>query len=138
MTLNSLFLAALMLGPAGSLESQEIRPTRALDTVRAGRREPRLYTNLGSHQYRITAAPRAQQFFNQGLRLLWAFNHAEAVASFEEAERLDPRCALCAAGQALALGPNINAPMDQSAVAPAIAAVTPSISRIPGPPFGPS
>jgi tetratricopeptide (TPR) repeat protein len=124
MTLNSLFLAALMLGPAGSLESQEIRPTRALDTVRAGRREPRLYTNLGSHQYRITtAAPRAQQFFNQGLRLLWAFNHAEAVASFEEAERLDPRCALCAAGQALALGPNINAPMDQSAVAPAIAAV---------------
>jgi tetratricopeptide (TPR) repeat protein len=124
MTLNSLFLAALMLGPAGSLESQEIRPTGALDTLRAGRREPRLYTNLGTHQYRITTgSPRAQQFFNQGLRLLWAFNHAEAVASFEEAERLDPGCALCAAGQALALGPNINAPMDQSAVAPAIAAV---------------
>jgi hypothetical protein len=67
--------------------------------------------------------PRAAQFFNQGLRLYWAFNHPGAIESFREAERLDPRCAMCAWGTALALGPNVNAPMAESAVAPALDAV---------------
>ena len=50
----------------------------------------------------------AQTFFNQGLRLTYAFNHAEAHRSFMEASRLDPNSAMTYWGQAYALGPNIN------------------------------
>ncbi|HXE76218.1 MAG TPA: tetratricopeptide repeat protein [Candidatus Xenobia bacterium] len=73
---------------------------------------PRLQ-NLGNHHHAITTkVPRAQQFFDQGLRLSYGFNHAEAFRAFAEAARLDPDCAMCYWGQALVLGPNINAPMD--------------------------
>lgn len=83
-----------------------------------------LHTNLGTLRYPVTTdQPRARAYFDQGLRLYWAFNHAEAVQSFEEAERLDPSCAMCAWGQALALGPNINAPMDSATGARAWAIV---------------
>jgi pimeloyl-ACP methyl ester carboxylesterase len=58
-----------------------------------------------------TATPRAQRFFDQGMRLLYAFNHAEAIRAFREAARLDPTLAMAYWGQALALGPNLNAPM---------------------------
>ena len=54
----------------------------------------------------------ARRWFSQGLMLTYGFNHAGAVASFRMAQRLDPACALCWWGEALALGPNINAPMD--------------------------
>ena len=59
--------------------------------------------------------PEAQLYFDQGLRLTYAFNHAEAVRAFEEAARLDPKCGICHWGTAFALGPNINAPMDAAA-----------------------
>src|SRR5713101_8043759 len=71
-----------------------------------------LYTDLGSHHHVITASPDAQQYFDQGLRLVYAFNHAEAIASFKEGARRDPNCAMCWWGVALALGPNINLPME--------------------------
>jgi pimeloyl-ACP methyl ester carboxylesterase len=58
-----------------------------------------------------TDAPKAQRFFDQGMRLLYAFNHAEAIRAFREAARLDPSLAMAYWGQALALGPNLNAPM---------------------------
>lgn len=75
-----------------------------------------LYDDLGDHHYRIsTREPRAQAYFDQGLRLSYAFNHAEAIASFHEAARLDPDCAMCWWGIAYADGPNINAPMDSAA-----------------------
>ena len=54
----------------------------------------------------------AQRYFDQGLRLTYAFNHAEALRAFREAQRLDPDCAMCYWGEAFVLGPNINAPMD--------------------------
>jgi tetratricopeptide (TPR) repeat protein len=67
---------------------------------------------LGSLEYRVTTpVPRAQRFFNQGLRLLYAFNHTEALRAFREAARLDPDLAMAYWGQAMALGPNLNAPM---------------------------
>jgi tetratricopeptide (TPR) repeat protein len=75
---------------------------------------PPLYDNLGDLHYAVTAKPLAQKYFDQGLRLLYAFNHEEAVRSFREGERLDPHCAMCAWGEAYALGPNINAPMDSA------------------------
>lgn len=72
-----------------------------------------LYTDLGDHHYSITTSdPLAQQYFDQGLRLYYAFNHSEAIRAFREAQRLDPECAMCWWGEALAWGPNINLPMD--------------------------
>ncbi|MFD2428373.1 hypothetical protein ACFSUK_09670 [Sphingobium scionense] len=59
-----------------------------------------------------TANPQARRYFSQGLLLMYGFNHAGAVRSFRMAQRLDPACALCWWGEAVALGPNINAPMD--------------------------
>jgi len=66
-----------------------------------------------------TSKPLAQQYFDQALTLAFGFNHAEAVRSFKEAARQDPTCGICWAGAALALGPNINAPMSKDAIAPA-------------------
>lgn len=70
-----------------------------------------LFENLGNHTYVVSTKNKlAQQFFNQGLRLTYAFNHAEAHRSFMEASRLDPKCAMAFWGQAYVLGPNINDP----------------------------
>ncbi len=71
-----------------------------------------LYDNLGTYRRAIgTDVERAQAYFDQGLRLQYAFNHAEALRAYEEALRHDPECAMCWWGIALAAGPNINAPM---------------------------
>jgi tetratricopeptide (TPR) repeat protein len=73
---------------------------------------PRLQ-NLGVHTFPVsTKVERAQLFMNQGLNLTYGFNHAEAARAFAEAARLDPGLAMAYWGQALVLGPNINAPMD--------------------------
>ncbi len=72
-----------------------------------------LYDNLGTHHQKIsTAEPLAQQYFDQGLRLTYGFNHDEALASFKKAAELDDKCAMCIWGQALSMGPNINLSMD--------------------------
>jgi len=69
---------------------------------------PRLQ-NLGAlHVPVTTTVTEAQRFFDQGLTLLYAFNHHEADRAFREAQRLDPKCAMCFWGEALAVGPNIN------------------------------
>lgn len=71
-----------------------------------------LFTNLGNLHFSIsTKNERAQAFFDQGLKLSYAFNHAEGHRSFMEAARLDPNSAMSYWGQAFALGPNINDPL---------------------------
>ncbi len=83
-----------------------------------------LLEGIGPLEFEIsTEVPLAQAYFNQALTLAFGFNHAEAVRSFKEAARLDATCGICWAGAALALGPNINAPMMPDAVAPAWEAV---------------
>ena len=73
---------------------------------------PRLQ-KLGNHVFPVSTRNRqAQLFMNQGLNLSYAFNHAEAGRAYREAARLDPNLAMAYWGEALALGPNINAPMD--------------------------
>ncbi len=68
-----------------------------------------LFENLGNLHVPIsTDNEQAQKFFDQGVRLSYAFNHAEAHRSFMEASRLDPNSAMSFWGQAYALGPNIN------------------------------
>ena len=72
----------------------------------------------------------AQAYFDQGLRMYYAFNHAEAVRAFREAERRDPSCLMCVWGEAAALGPNINAPMDSMAEQQAIVAAKRGLAMI--------
>ena len=76
-----------------------------------------------------TVEPKAQRYFNQALTLAFGFNHAEAVRSFRAAAALDPTCGICYAGQALALGPNINMPMSEDAIAPAWKAVEMALAQ---------
>ena len=71
-----------------------------------------LFENLGDLHFKIsTAEEKAQTFFDQGLKLTYAFNHAEAHRSFMEASRLDPQSPMTYWGQAYTLGPNINDPL---------------------------
>jgi tetratricopeptide (TPR) repeat protein len=75
---------------------------------------PPIFDNLGSLHHPITTTSElAQQYFDQGLRLVYAFNHEEAIRSFEAAARQDPQAAMAYWGIALALGPNINRAMEK-------------------------
>jgi hypothetical protein len=79
---------------------------------------PKLLEGLGSQTHPIdTSSSLAQRYFDQGLILTFGFNHHAAIRAFEEAARLDPACAMCRWGIALALGPNINAPIGPDAAA---------------------
>jgi tetratricopeptide (TPR) repeat protein len=83
-----------------------------------------LYTNLGTYHHPITTdSSAAQQYFDQGLTLSYAFNHAEAIRAFKQAIALDPGCAMCFWGVAFALGPNINAPITEDAAKEAFQAI---------------
>ena len=87
----------------------------------AGETALRLVDGLGKVHFSITTAtPEAQRYFDQGLGFAYGFNHAAAIAAFREAQRLDPQCALCFWGEAMAHGPNINAPMDPRTTARAV------------------
>jgi len=97
-------------------------------TAEAG---PPLFDNLGSLHHPIsTTSEQAQRYFDQGLRWTYAFNHEEAVRSFEEAARLDPNAAMAYWGMALALGPNINAAMSEADGRRAIDAIKQARARL--------
>jgi tetratricopeptide (TPR) repeat protein len=75
------------------------------------RSKPPLYDGLGFHGRKVTTeSPEARSYFNQGLCFLYAFNHDEAIRSFQEAARLDPACAMAWWGISIANGPHINNP----------------------------
>src|ERR1700689_4667721 len=72
-----------------------------------------LVTGLGDLHHPVsTEIPQAQQFFDQGLRFIYAFNHDEAARSFQHAAELDPKLAMAYWGVAEAVGPNYNDPAD--------------------------
>lgn len=99
-------------------------PTDGPGGTEAATAAPPLLENLGALHFPVsTVKPSAQRYFDQGLKLAYAFNHAEAARAFRHAQRLDPHCALCYWGEALVLGPNINAPMDAAANGPALDAL---------------
>ncbi|MFL2755474.1 MAG: hypothetical protein ACJ0BF_05160 [Gammaproteobacteria bacterium] len=76
-----------------------------------------LLKGLGNHSFKISSdIEGVQEYFDQGLIMAFAFNHAESVRSFKAAQRLDPNCAICFWGEALARGPNINVTSDGKAV----------------------
>lgn len=87
-------------------------PSSAPATLAEWGEGARLFHYLGSfHRKASTRSPLAQAYFDQGMRLLWAFNHDESTRSFAKAAEIDPTCAACFWGVALALGPNYNMPM---------------------------
>jgi hypothetical protein len=96
------FFGALLAGAKAYAQAQGAAET-----------PPPLMRGLGDAHFAVTTSnPQAQAYFDQGLRLLYGFNHLEAARAFREAQRLDASCAMCYWGEAFALGPNINAPMD--------------------------
>ena len=108
---------ALSIGLACS-PINPINPTEpsTRDATETATAPPRLFENLGDQTHPIsTKSSEAQSYFNQGMILTFGFNHDTAIRSFEEASRLDPTCGMCRWGIALALGPNINAPMGPEA-----------------------
>ena len=101
-------------------------------TVPPGASAP-LFSDLGDHHLTITTRePLAQRYFDQGLILAYGFNHAEAVRSFREAQRLDPSCSACFWGEAYALGPNINRAMRAENAAPAWSALESALGAMGG------
>ena len=83
-----------------------------------------LFNDLGDYHHPVTTpSARAQRYFDQALILTYAFNHPEAIRSYEEAARLDPKCAMAWWGVALCHGPNINKPMSKDDSAKAWAAL---------------
>ena len=95
----------------------------------SGDRVP-LYDDLGVYHYEISSEePLAQQYFDQGMRLYYAFNHSEAIRAFRAAQQIDADCAICWWGEALAWGPNINLPMDKPSAQAAYAAIEQAMQR---------
>ena len=92
-------------------EAEPPAAVAAQDSLAAvvARAQAPLLDGLGDFNHPITTAdPWAQRYFNQGMIMAAGFNHAESIRAFKAAQRLDPQCAMCYWGEALATGPNIN------------------------------
>ncbi len=129
-----LLLAVLALAPGGPVEAhkENTHDSRALaedPRLAPGQIAP-LLEGLGDHHHKVTTtSERAQLFFDQGLKLTFAFNHKEALRAFKEAARLDPDCAMAYWGWALVLGPNLNLPMRPEVVGQAYEAIRMAVAR---------
>jgi tetratricopeptide (TPR) repeat protein len=101
----------LLAGCAAQGQDSAQSSTHGAHAQDADGARPVLYNTLGSYSYRITTnSAEAQRWFDQGLRLVYAFNHHEAQRAFREAARLDPACAMCFWGIAMTEGSNYNDP----------------------------
>ena len=108
--LGSLALAGC--GGAADVQS-DADPAQSL-AQRAG---APLFEGMGDYHMSITTADSdAQRYFDQGMVLAFGFNHAESIRSFRAAQSLDPTCAMCFWGEALATGPNINVTSNGKAI----------------------
>src|SRR5260221_1233900 len=88
-----------------------------------------LFKDLGHHHHPVTTmSNQDRRYFDQGLTLLFNFNHAEAIRSFDAVATLDPDCAMAWWGMAYAYGPNINMPMLAPAVPKAWAALQKAVA----------
>jgi len=105
--LTILCALAIALGVPGFAQEQE-------HAVAAKNKSATLMTGLGDWRHPVsTKNAQAQAFFDQGLRLIYAFNHAEAERSFQRAAELDPKLAMAYWGIAEAVGPNYNDPASE-------------------------
>ena len=132
--LNPAYMSAALCGPSGQNHGKLFKVPETMTAINwrfwertapAPADGPPLFDNLGDYTYSIsTKEPLAQQYFNQGLRLTYGFNHVEAIAAYKKAQELDPTCAMCYWGEAFAWGSNLNLPMLPEAVEPAYLAIT--------------
>jgi tetratricopeptide (TPR) repeat protein len=98
-TLVAFWVVVLWLAPASAEHQHAQQPRQTLE----------LYPDLGNYHHPITTKnPEAQRYFNQGLTLLYGFNHDEAARYFRRATELDPDAAMPYWGLALSIGPNYN------------------------------
>ncbi|HEV8336245.1 MAG TPA: hypothetical protein VGR67_07520 [Candidatus Polarisedimenticolia bacterium] len=119
-----LVTAVAVLRPATASPGSSSPTPSHEPSAKAGALPPALLPGLGSYHHPITTkSPEAQQQFDQGLTLVFGFNHEEAIRSFEKAAALDPDAAMPWWGIAYALGPNINLPMAPESGQRAFAAV---------------
>ena len=106
--------ATLLIGCGDTTENTQTKSADTEIDLAAAEdrwRQP-LFNGLGGVDFPITTSSAvAQDYFNQGLALSYAFNHAAADFAFTEATIYDPDCAMCYWGSALVLGPNVNANM---------------------------
>jgi tetratricopeptide (TPR) repeat protein len=113
-TLRTAAVAAVLTSAAAARADPPAAPHHASPlpaTIAQWAGGAQLFAGLGDfHRPITTSSALAQQYFDQGMRLLWAFNHDEATRSFAQAAQLDPACAACYWGVALAVGPNYNFP----------------------------
>ncbi|MDK2766551.1 MAG: hypothetical protein KYX69_02410 [Sphingomonas sp.] len=109
-------LACRGLDASKSVLASRLALARAFAETHPGAtRTPGLYSGIAPSDLPlgdISSAARA--WFDQGLALSYGFNHAAAIRAFRRAQQLDPSCAMCWWGEAMANGPNINAGMDDA------------------------
>ena len=113
LVLLSLHPGAFPVDPAPTAVSlASAAPVTASSPNPAGEEPARRLEGLGSHTRRVTGASKeAQAWFDQGLNVLFAFNHEEARRAFRRAAELSPRCAMAWWGEAATHGPHINNPI---------------------------
>jgi tetratricopeptide (TPR) repeat protein len=110
-----------------------ILPPRAAQA--AGAKPMPLLSGMGNLHHPIaTKSPEAQKFFDQGMTLMYGFNHAAAIASFRKAAELDPDAVMPLWGIAIALGPNINMDVDADGEKQAYAAAQAALAKSAGAP----
>ncbi|MCA1616232.1 MAG: hypothetical protein LC800_19450 [Acidobacteria bacterium] len=112
--LKSLALhCVLLLACAASAAAQHGHAAGGFSPCREQLAPAALIPNLNPLSHPVsTKNAEAQKFFNQGLTLVYGFNHEEAARSFRRAAELDPSLAMAHWGIALAVGPNINIDID--------------------------
>ncbi len=101
------FLYVALAGGADERPQQAAESAPAEASPSAGR----IYRGFDGYVRKVTTdSAEAQQWFNQGIQLLYGYNHDEAIRSFEQAAKLDPSCAMAWWGSAYARGLHINNP----------------------------
>ncbi|WP_373490502.1 tetratricopeptide repeat protein [Parasphingorhabdus sp.] len=110
LTLGTALLALSAYGvEAAEAQSSSAAAASMADTELVQMAGAPLFEGMGDYSRKIsTSSEGANRYFNQGMVLAFGFNHAESIRSFRAAQRLDPDCAMCFWGEALATGPNIN------------------------------
>jgi len=110
----TLIISLLLITISAAAQHGHQMPTKMSETT--------LEKGLGSVSHKVTTSkPEAQQFFNQGLAYIYAFNHEQAIKAFKRAAEIDPDLAMAYWGQALALGSNYNLEADSAALKDAYA-----------------
>ena len=111
LALTALAHAAAPAAPVFTAPAADHPMAHLPDSVAGWARGAQLFAGLGDfHRAISSSSAEAQQYFDQGMRLLWAFNHDESTRSFAKAAELEPGCAACYWGVALTVGPNYNVP----------------------------